>query len=239
MCGAVVTMLGIGMLWLGTRTRDRDFEMQMSSLNSEAGAARERAGKLEERAALLAIELEGARAETARSDANLLAEQRLTARERMRLTRLESIILPRSIDPAKDPAKADELIHELKIGNFSTVNIAVADRTEPKLYGISLMKVLQETGIFGKFLLLSKNIELSGVTLYGPHELERDHLGSMLWQKFQIGGGSTNHLNSEEAAVPADDLCLIIRDNNAAFQEQPGQPGEGLDEHGRPVTAPR
>jgi hypothetical protein len=49
--GAVITMCGVGFLWLGTRVRDINFERSMATLNSEAGAARERAGQFEERAA--------------------------------------------------------------------------------------------------------------------------------------------------------------------------------------------
>jgi hypothetical protein len=49
--GAVVTALGVAMLMLGTRVRDHDFEHQVANLNLEAGQARERAGKLEEKAA--------------------------------------------------------------------------------------------------------------------------------------------------------------------------------------------
>lgn len=45
--GAVATMVGIGVLWWGTRVRDHDFDNQMASLNAEAGNARERAAKLE------------------------------------------------------------------------------------------------------------------------------------------------------------------------------------------------
>lgn len=45
--GAAITLVGVVFLMWGTRVRDHDFESQMSSLNSEAGAARERAAKLE------------------------------------------------------------------------------------------------------------------------------------------------------------------------------------------------
>jgi hypothetical protein len=73
----------------------------------------DKAGEANERANILAIDLEKkARAETARADANLLSEQRLTARERWRLERLESIVLPRSI---KDP---NDLVAALKAAAF-------------------------------------------------------------------------------------------------------------------------
>ena len=54
--------------------------------------------------AKLSVDLETARGETARLDANLLNEQRITASERTVLARLGSVVLPRSILP--DKAKA-------------------------------------------------------------------------------------------------------------------------------------
>ena len=56
--GALVTAFGVGLLMWGTRVRDHDFESNVARLNSEAGAARERAGKLEEQAARLRLELD-------------------------------------------------------------------------------------------------------------------------------------------------------------------------------------
>jgi hypothetical protein len=64
--GAAVTVIGIGLLWWGTRVRDHDFENQMTNLNSEAGAARERAGNLEIRAAGLENDAAQARLEQER-----------------------------------------------------------------------------------------------------------------------------------------------------------------------------
>jgi hypothetical protein len=64
--GAMATMIGIAILWIGTRVRDRDSETQMADLNLEAATARERAGKLEERAAGLEHDAAQARLETER-----------------------------------------------------------------------------------------------------------------------------------------------------------------------------
>lgn len=64
--GALLTSFGVGFLFWGTRIRDRDFEIQVSTLNSEAGAARERASKLGERAAGLEKQAADARLETER-----------------------------------------------------------------------------------------------------------------------------------------------------------------------------
>jgi hypothetical protein len=56
--GAVVTMIGVAALWMGTRVRDRDFETQMSGLNATTASTLERAGKLEREAAGLRLELD-------------------------------------------------------------------------------------------------------------------------------------------------------------------------------------
>lgn len=69
--GALLTTFGVGFLFWGTRIRDRDFETQMTSLNVEAGNARERAGKLEEQAGTLKKEAEDARLEQERLKARL------------------------------------------------------------------------------------------------------------------------------------------------------------------------
>jgi hypothetical protein len=51
--GAVITMVGVAALWMGTRVRDRDFETQMTSVNSSSSQALERAGLLEKDAATI------------------------------------------------------------------------------------------------------------------------------------------------------------------------------------------
>lgn len=51
--GAVITMIGIASLWVGTRVRDHNFEAQMASLNSASSQALERAGALEKDAATI------------------------------------------------------------------------------------------------------------------------------------------------------------------------------------------
>jgi hypothetical protein len=75
--GAAVTMIGIGMLWVGTRVRDHDFDTTIAALNTEAGQARQRAGNLEERSAGLENEAAQARLEQERLKAQL-AWRRIT-----------------------------------------------------------------------------------------------------------------------------------------------------------------
>jgi hypothetical protein len=51
--GAVVTLLGVTLLFWGTRVRDRDFETQMGALNHDAASLHERAAQAELRVAEL------------------------------------------------------------------------------------------------------------------------------------------------------------------------------------------
>ncbi len=80
--------------------------------------------ELRERNSELTLALETARAETARADAILLKEQRLNARERMRLERLERAVLPRGL--SQEDAAA--LVADLKAGGFPKINIAVLQK---------------------------------------------------------------------------------------------------------------
>ncbi|HEX3116885.1 MAG TPA: hypothetical protein VHQ48_15555 [Bradyrhizobium sp.] len=51
--GAALTMIGVAALWIGTRVRDRDFEIQMTTVNLASSQALERAGTLERDAATI------------------------------------------------------------------------------------------------------------------------------------------------------------------------------------------
>ena len=51
--GALITLIGVSLLMLGTRVRDQDFEAQIANLNSSAATANENAAKLEKETELL------------------------------------------------------------------------------------------------------------------------------------------------------------------------------------------
>ena len=80
----------------------------------------------------------------------------------------------------------------------------------------------------------------SGVTILMANA-DGQRLGELLWQKFQIGGGgaSISMMPPAWASLPRDTNCLLIQDNGWAMAPGNGQPGEGLDAHGRPVPAPQ
>ena len=210
-------------------------QLQLTTALSNAASANERTKVLE-------TELEKARAETARADANLLGEQRLTARERMRLERLERIVLPRSIG---DP---QPIIEALKAAHLQPINLAVVDQKESSLYGLGWMNVLKEAGLLARFSWLPKDSQAPSLIVVAV-DSEGGTIADLLWQKFQIGQGwrteiarDTDSTKSDGslAGIPTDHNCLVVGSNaEAAFQNSPGQPGEGLDQYGRPVPAPQ
>jgi hypothetical protein len=175
--GAVLTAVGVGFLMWGTRVRDGDFEGQIATLHA-------RAAESEERASGLAIALEKARAETARADANLLAEQRLTARERMRLERLERIVLPRSIMPPT----AAQMVEALKSAGFNPINIAIVSQRESSSYGFDLQVVLQTAGILGGVTMLPKESRAPSFIVLAVDD-EGERVADFFFQKFQMGQG--------------------------------------------------
>src|ERR1035438_5593802 len=66
--GAAITVLGIGLLWWGTRVRDHDFEENIAGLHTKAGVfekdaaeARKQTAELQKEAAKIQLNLEQAR----------------------------------------------------------------------------------------------------------------------------------------------------------------------------------
>lgn len=212
-------------------------EAQLAAALSSAANANERAKALE-------VELEKARADTAAADAILLGEQRLTAHERMRLEHLERIVLPRLIQPDA----ATLMAGALRDAGFHPINIAIMSRAgEARGYGFNLLFVLQAAGMLNKTEMLPRDAEISGVWLLAVDE-EGDKLAIFLQQKFQIAvnvlsrvkpGTDASKLQPDFAGVPTDRNCLIVGGNDAAYQGQPGQPGEGADARGRAAPAPQ
>jgi hypothetical protein len=75
-CGAVVTVIGVGLLWWGTRIRDHEFEVSMANLHDRASTSDKRSKVLER---------------------GNLTLQRDVERERMERLKLEAKLAPRSL----------------------------------------------------------------------------------------------------------------------------------------------
>ena len=219
-------------------------EAETARARAESDVAKSDAAKATEHAAKLAVELEQARNAAKQIDANLLHEQRLTANERWRLERLESIVLPRSID-YNSPGKSERLSSALKEANFPHLCLAIVSDFESISYGLEFKAVLENAGLLvGPVVMLpvdSRAPSFIVVAIDG----DRDRLADFLFQKFNMGqgwranvekGSDPAKIDPALAGVPTERNCLVIGSNrNAAAQGTKGQAGEGLDEHGRPV----
>lgn len=194
--------------------------------------------------AKLSVDLETARGETARLDANLLNEQRITASERTVLARLGSVVLPRSILP--DKAKA--MVEALKAVGFHPVNVAMLRERESEMYGVKFAEVLKAAGMLAGTFSLPAGSRAPSLIVVAVDD-EGNRLADFLFQKFQIGqgwraqiaqGSDAAKADPALAGVPTDRNCIVIGSNaDAAYQGAPGQPGEGIDQFGRPVPAPQ
>jgi hypothetical protein len=111
-----------------------------------------------------------------------------------------------------------------------------------------MMMAMQQAGILGSFISLpaisgklnprSPNSSSGAIVITA--DAEGNRFAEMLWQKFQIGGGSMSAAAIPEAwtAIPKDTNCLVIEENNWAMSPGNGQPGEGIDQYGGPNPAP-
>jgi hypothetical protein len=210
---------------------------RIATANQQAAEAHQQAAKANEKAAEANEKAERERLARAQVEANLrltdervLAERRLTARERMRLERLERIALPRTVPRQQ----WNELVSAL--AGLGPINIAILQRSEPMDFGLELSRLFSEAGILGRLIWLSADGRSEGVTTYRVNR-NGEEIARVLWQVAGIGGGSIGG-SPPSSQIPAGENCLIVGENDAAFQGQPGQPGEGLDEHNQPVPMP-
>jgi hypothetical protein len=129
--GAAITFAGVLFLMWGTRVRDHDFEHNIATLNSEAGAARERAGKLEERAA-------GLEKETA------LAKER-TAGLEQETTRLKIAAAWRRLLPAQ----AEAITSALKGQTFELAVYGMRAENDPEAHSLwqEIVAALRKTDL--------------------------------------------------------------------------------------------
>jgi hypothetical protein len=217
--------------------------LEAVAAKSDAAQANARAGAAIERAATLEREAAETRERSATTEERLLNERRLTARERWRLERVERAVLPRTLF-----VDWPKLVAELKAGHFPPMNLACVERPEPQVFALELMMAMQQAGILGSFISLpaisgklnprSPNSSSGAIVITA--DAEGNRFAEMLWQKFQIGGGTMSAAAIPEAwtAIPKDTNCLVIEENNWAMSPGNGQPGEGIDQYGGPNPVP-
>jgi len=95
----------------------------------------------------------------------------------------------------------------------------------------------------GRLITLPADARVSGSTMYAP-TTNGLKLGQILWTltnrtQTRIAGGAISVRSIGLEVLPEGENALVIGENDAAFQPGDGQPGEGVDENGRPVPQPR
>jgi hypothetical protein len=100
------------------------------------------------------------------------------------------------------------------------------------------MQILKSASLLNRLIILPAGTAEYGVSVYAKGmNQDATRFAELLWQKYQIGGGMVGVIAIGMEAIPPDTNCLIVGENDAAFQGAAGQPGEGVDTHGEPVPA--
>jgi hypothetical protein len=201
--------------------------------NQAAAVADQRAAQSNERAARLEKDAAEVRERAALTEQRLLDERRLTANERWRLEFLERAVLPRSLTQAQIDALIPKLV------NLGPINVALLQAPEPQIYGAQLIQLFQAANILGRVISLPPDSRQMGVVVYAADARGRQ-IAEVLHEQRIVGGmigGGIRPIGLE--AIPTDQNTLIVGDNAAGFGGRDGQPGEGLDQYGEPVPAPR
>ena len=163
-------------------------------------------------------------------DNDLLTEQRLTAKERMTLAAVARATFPRTV------ANGPQLIAALK--GLGPVNIAFVQAREPEWLMTQLVQIFKDAGVLGRVWSLPSDSDQSGVVTYRV-DSKGERVAEILWRVSGVGGASVGLLPIGLEKIPKNENCVIVGINDAAFQPMPGQPGEGLDQAGRPLPAPQ
>jgi hypothetical protein len=137
--GAAVTMIGIGMLWIGTRVRDHDFDENIARLHDSAALSEKRSKELEQSNLELATVLERERTARARIEAGLASrhvrpEQRSALIDFLRGVKL-TVVLSRYGDP-ETTAYAAEITWALKDAGLTVEEGSVVLSSTANLAGL-------------------------------------------------------------------------------------------------------
>lgn len=95
----------------------------------------------------------------------------------------------------------------------------------------------------GKLIILPANGQILGANMYAPNEKGTRACEIMFratnMSSTRLCGGTMGVRYVGLESLPEGENTLVIGENDAAFQPANGQPGEGLDQNGRPVPAPQ
>jgi hypothetical protein len=154
--GALVTMVGIASLWIGTRVRDRDFEENIANLHKNAAASEERSKELEQ--SNLTLQRDIGREKTER----LKLEEKFSARNLSETQRAAVIAAFKGVHGRAYVRCIDEIEACLAAHNFSAVlreagfdvpDVEGVGMTIPPSLGIEVYDPAGETGLFARTLV--------------------------------------------------------------------------------------
>jgi len=174
----------------------------------------------------------------------LLEAWRESARDHLALQQMAKAVFPRGFTQDQ----FTKLVKALK--GQGPVNIAYIDTYEASNFAQTIGGLLNAADIRAPMYVIKQPIFLTigkktfpmpiffeGVSVYAP-TVKSQRIAWALWNIAQVGGGFSSILPAGLDGIPKNVPCIIIGDNDAAFQPWPGQPGEGQDQFGLPVPAP-
>ena len=178
------------------------------------------------------------RLKAAVAEERLLIERRTTARERWQMETIARAVLPRQLAPVSG------LVAALK--GLGPINVAVVDKREPRFFGLQVVQLFQQAKIMGRLIWLPNDNDHWGTNgFFGVEMCVANNRGAkaaeILWRQEHIAGGvvSCRITLPGWEAIPKGEDTLIVGLNDAMWQPQNGQPGEGMDKYGAPVPAPQ
>jgi hypothetical protein len=154
--GAVVTMVGIASLWIGTRVRDRDFETNIANLHKSAAASEERSKELEQSNLTLQRDIEREKTERLKleekfSARNLSEEQKAAVLAAFKDVHGRAYV--RCIDEIEACVAAGNFAAILREAGFDVPDVEGVGMTLPPSLGIEVYDPAGENGLFARTLV--------------------------------------------------------------------------------------
>jgi ABC-type multidrug transport system fused ATPase/permease subunit len=155
--GALITLVGIASLWIGTRVRDKDFEQNIANLHQSAAKSEERSKELEQSNLTLQRDIERERTERVRLDEKFSArrfnaEQRALVLSAFKEKRGQRLYV-RCIDEAEACLAAQSFAVVFREAGLDVPQVEGVGLTIPATTGIEVYDPTGEQGLFAKTLL--------------------------------------------------------------------------------------
>lgn len=197
--GAVITLISVSLLMMGTIVRDHEFKAKMSQLNTDAAKANERAAQLEndaakakEKTARLEVEAAKTKEAVAQADARAAEANKKAEEERVERLKLEAKVSWRRLSPEQH----GNLVKALSNCLFSMYFEYSQSDPEAVQFAEDIVKSLKDASGINVYPPhpLTMPPAPSGVTVSGSPSINRAALESALVSagiKFRVGENAT------------------------------------------------